>query len=243
MKQEKNFKISLVIPAHNEEKYIGDCLEYALKNSNDKFFEIIVVDNASTDKTSQIAESFPGVRVVHEKNKGLTYARQKGFLEAKGDILAYIDADTRMPKNYYEKIIKEFNKNPNLVCFSGPHEYHDIHKGHQILVKIFWRVFALPMYLLVGYMTNGANFAILKDVLEKMNGFDTSIIFYGEDTDIARRAHRYGKVKFSTRFGIPTSGRRLKDHGVLKSFWVYATNFISEVAFKKPLTREYKDVR
>ncbi len=243
MKQEKDFKISLIISAHNEEKYIGDCLEYALKSSNGRFFEIIVVNNASNDKTAEIAKKFLGVKVVDEPKKGLTYARQRGFLEAKGDILAYIDADTRMPKGYYERVIKEFNKNPHLVCFSGPHEFHDIHKSNQILVKIFWRVIAFPMYKFVGYMTNGANFAIRKDTLEKMNGFDTSIIFYGEDTDIARRAHKHGKVKFSTSFGMPTSGRRLKDHGVLKSFWIYALNFASEVALKKPLTREYIDVR
>ena len=98
MQAKNDFKISLIIPAHNEEKYIADCLEHVIKNSNGKFFEIIVVNNVSSDKTEEIALKFPGVRVVHEHNKGLTHARQRGYIEAKGDILAYIDADTRMPK-------------------------------------------------------------------------------------------------------------------------------------------------
>jgi hypothetical protein len=241
--QQKDFKISLVIPAYNEEKYIDNCLKSAIKNSNGKFYEIIVVNNASTDKTAEIVAKYPEVKIVYENNKGLTFARQRGFLEAKGDILAYIDADTMMSSGHYEKIIKEFNKNEKLVCFSGPHEYYDIKRFHQFLNKIFWIILALPVYKVVGYMTIGVNFAIKKEVLEKMKGFDTSISFYGEDTDIARRAHEYGKVKFSINFGIPTSGRRISDHGILKSLVVYVSNFVSEVVLKKPVTKEYKDVR
>jgi glycosyltransferase involved in cell wall biosynthesis len=240
---QKDFKISLVIPAYNEEKYIGYCLEYATKHHNGDFFEIIVIDNASTDRTGEIAKSYKGVRVVREEKKGLTHARQRGFLEAKGDILAYVDADTRIKKNHLEKIIKAFSKNPKLVCFSGPHEYYDIKKSHQILTKVFWRIFAYPTYLIVGYMTNGASFAIRKNILDKMDGFDTSISFYGEDTNIARRASKHGKVKFSLNFGIPTSGRRLNDHGILKTVIIYMINFISEVALHKPVTSIYKDVR
>ena len=234
---QRNYRISLVIPAHNEEKYIGACLEHAIKNSDGKFLEIIVVDNASTDRTQEIAKSFPGVKVVYEKNKSLTYARQRGFIEASGDILAYIDADTRMPKGHYEKIVAEFNADPDLVSYSGPHEYYDIEKSKQVLTKLFWKIMAYPTYILVGYMTIGVNFAIKKDALIRMNGFDTSISFYGEDTDIARRAHEHGKVKFSTKFGMPTSGRRLSDHGIFKSFIIYISNFIFEVTLKRPMTK------
>ncbi len=240
---DKDPKISLIIPAYNEEKCIGDCLSHAIKNSNGRFFEIIVVDNVSNDKTAEIARSFPGVKVVREDNKGLTYARQRGFLEAKGDILSYVDADTQMPKDHYDNIIREFGKNPNLVCYSGPHEYYDIPKFQQFLTKVFWKIIAYPSYLIVGYMTIGVNFAIRRDILEKMNGFDTSITFYGEDTNIARRAHKHGKVKFSTKFGMPTSGRRLSHHGVPKATLIYVLNFISEVVARKPLTREYVDIR
>ena len=243
MNKKSDLKISLIIPAHNEEKYLGSCLEHALKNSAGTFFEIIVVNNASTDKTSEIALSFPGVKVVYEKNKGLTHARQRGYLEAKGDILAYVDADTRIPKGYFEKLVKEFEKNENLACFSGPHEYYDIKRSHQILTKIFWKTIAYPVYVIVGYMTIGVNFAIKKEVLDKMGGFDTTITFYGEDTNIARRAHKHGKVKFSTNFGMPTSGRRLSHHGVTKATLIYISNYFSEVVLHKPVTMKYKDIR
>ena len=102
---------------------------------------------------------------------------------------------------------------------------------------------AFPAYVAVGYMAIGVNFAIKKDTLEKMGGFDTSITFYGEDTNIARRAHKHGKVKFSTSFGMPTSGRRLSHYGIIKTSFIYMTNFLSEIVFQKPATIQYKDIR
>ncbi|MDB5194466.1 MAG: putative glycosyltransferase, partial [Parcubacteria group bacterium] len=94
----QDLKISLIVPAYNEEKSIELCLEHAISNSNGDLYEILVIDNASTDKTALIAASIRGVRVVREEKKGLTRARQRGYIEAKGNILAFIDADTEMPK-------------------------------------------------------------------------------------------------------------------------------------------------
>lgn len=238
-----NLKISLIIPAYNEEKYIDDCLSCAINNSAGQFYEIIVVNNKSTDNTSEIVKKYPEVKLVYENNKGLTFARQRGYLESTGEILAYIDADTKIKRGHYERIVNEFSKNEKLACISGPHEYYDINKFYQFISKIFWLVIAYPTYKIVGYMVIGVNFAIKRSVLEKMNGFDTSISFYGEDTDIARRASLYGKVKFSPNFGIPTSGRRIIDHGFLHLSFIYIFNFVSEVLIHKPITQNYKDIR
>ncbi len=235
--------ISLVIPAYNEEKYIGACLSHALQSSGGKFFEIIVIDNASTDETRAVAEKFPHVRVVREEKKGLTQARQRGFEEARGDLIAYIDADTAMPHGWYETAREEFVRHPRLACLSGPYIYFDIPPFQQFLVKCYWYILAMPIYVLVGYMTVGGNFVIRKSVLEQMHGFDTSIAFYGEDTNIARRAHAFGKVKFMPSFVMATSGRRLAGQGALSTALVYMANFLSEVLFHKPVNKEYQDIR
>lgn len=243
MKNNKpNLNISLIICAYNEEKYIGDCLDYAIKNSKGKFLEIIVIDNASTDGTKSVALSRPGVRVIREDRKGLVRARERGYKEAKGDILAYIDADTRMPEGWIDCVINEFENSRN-VCVSGPYIYYDISKFRQFLVKIYWYILAVPMYWMVGYMAVGGNFVIRKDTLDKMNGFDTSIEFYGEDTDIARRASKFGKVKFIASHYIYSSGRRLTNQGLLTMFKEYGQNFLSEVILHRPITHEYKDFR
>src|SRR3989344_5411401 len=103
-------KISVVIPAHNESKYIGRCLKSVFKYGHKYLYEIIVVDNASTDDTAVVALSFPGVRVVREEKKGITCARQKGLETATGDIIAYIDADTEISQNWFETIAAEVSK-------------------------------------------------------------------------------------------------------------------------------------
>lgn len=234
-------KVSLVIPAYNEEKYIGECLRTALKHAPG-LYEIIVVNNASTDRTVEVVRSFSGVKVVGEPTKGLTSARQRGFMEATGEILVYVDADTRIPQGWFEQILREFGKNQHLACLSGPYVYYDQSKIQQFFVRIYW-VLAMPLYTMIGYMVVGGNFAIRASVLEKMNGFDTTIAFYGEDTNIARRASNFGKVLFSLTFVMYTSARRLSSRGFWYVGYIYIINFVSEAIFRKQLTREYEDIR
>ncbi|MDB5194048.1 MAG: dolichyl-phosphate beta-D-mannosyltransferase, partial [Parcubacteria group bacterium] len=142
-----------------------------------------------------------------------------------------------------EKVRTEFQKAPHVVCLSGPYIYHDLPRARQFFVKLYWLFLGMPTYFLVGYMVVGGNFAIRRNTLEKMNGFDTSIEFYGEDTNIARRASKFGKVKFSLALTMPTSGRRLSEQGFLKTGYIYVANFISEVLLKKPAHRDYTDIR
>ncbi len=243
MKTSNGVKISLIIPAYNEENYIGECLASVQKYAND-LFEVIVVDNVCTDRTAEIAESFPFVRVVKQPNKGLLWARQKGFEEAKGDLLAYIDADCRLSPNWLPEVLKEFEKNEKLISLSGPYRYYDLSPFYNFFANISWWLSAPITYRIVGYMVLGGNFVVKKEVVEKIGGFNTTeVAFYGEDTDLARRIAPYGKVKFKMNFFIRTSGRRLLHEGLFKAFWTYGLNFLWEVMFKKPLTKTYADVR
>lgn len=239
--------ISLIICAHNEELWLKACLTHALQNKIPELFEIIVIDNASTDKTAEIALSFAGsfpfVRVVREEQKGLTKARARGLKEASGDILAYIDADTHMPFGWLQKIKNAFADNPKLVGLSGPYQYYDLAYWSQFLNTLYWIFFAYPTYFFTGYMLVGGNFAAKREALLEMGGFDTSINFYGEDTNIARRLAKIGKVKFTLSLPMPTSGRRLKSEGLFKMGFTYVMNFLSEVFRKKPFTKDYKDIR
>ena len=93
MEKPKKPVISVIIPAHNEEKYIGQAIESIKGQDFSLPYEIIVVDNASEDKTSEIAERL-SVKVVRESKLGLTWARERGYKESQGEILAYLDADS-----------------------------------------------------------------------------------------------------------------------------------------------------
>ncbi|MEK7575254.1 MAG: glycosyltransferase [Patescibacteria group bacterium] len=236
-------KISIIIPAYNEAKYLGSCIESILRNNTQLLHEIIVVDNGSVDDTAKIVQSFSGVNLVIEKEKGVTKARAAGFAASSGDIIAYIDADTKMPPGWLAKVSEEFSKDNLLVALSGPYVYHDVTPLQNFLVFVYWIFLAFPSYFFLRYMAVGGNLAVRRDALEKVGGFDKNISFYGDDTDIARRLHKIGKVKFKLSFIMYTSGRRLKGQGVLKTGMLYAINFLSEVFLHRPITKDYIDIR
>ena len=89
----KELTLSLIVPVYNEETYLDACLS-AIANQTIPPDEVIVVDNGSTDKTRQIAKQYRFIKIVQESRKGVLYARNKGFVLARGDIIARIDAVT-----------------------------------------------------------------------------------------------------------------------------------------------------
>jgi glycosyltransferase involved in cell wall biosynthesis len=245
-RQEKKMKLSFVIPAWNEEKYIGQCLESIIrevkKTSHD--VEIIAVNNASVDKTREIILSYPEVKLVDEPKKGLPQARQAGFMASSGDLIANMDSDSILPPLWIEKVFQEFYQNENLVALSGPYIYYDLSGLANIGVKLFY-VLGIISHFFAHYVfrkgaaIQGGNFVLKRTALEKIGGFDVSIKFYGEDTDIARRIQKVGKVKFTFGFLMYTSGRRLKKEGVLTMAIKYAINYLWVILFKKPFTQKY----
>lgn len=243
-------KLSFVIPAYNEEGLIGKCLESILKQAAERpgEIEIIVVNNASTDRTREIAASFPGVRVVDEPKKGIVNARHAGFLASSGDLIANVDADTMLTSDWIEKVFKEFSKNQKLVALSGPYIYYDLSKTHNFFIKIYYYIgysshVVNHLILHIGAMLQGGNFILKRSALEKIGGFDTSIVFYGEDTDIAKRIQKVGRVKFTFNLPMYTSGRRLKKEGMLIMASRYGINYFWTIFFKKPFTKTYFDIR
>lgn len=235
-------RLSLIIPAHNEEHYLADCLRSIVAQSRDRLHEIIVVDNASTDGTAKVASTFPDVRVVREAQKGLTHARQRGLEACTGELVGYMDADTRMPEGWIEKVFEAF-ENPDVVAFSGPARYWDGTTWQRFQLSLSWWLTAPLMYRAVGYMVYGAHFVARKEALLKIGGFDRTIAFYGEDTNIARRLSTQGKVLFRMDFYILSSARRFIHEGLWRTNLRYSMNFLWPALFGKPWTKNYNDVR
>jgi cellulose synthase/poly-beta-1,6-N-acetylglucosamine synthase-like glycosyltransferase len=243
--------ISFVIPAYNEERTIGRCLHSVLRESRrcGHDVEVIVVDNACTDCTAAIASSYPGVRVVREPRKGLLFARQAGFLASRGDLLACVDADTILTRGWIAHALRAFRRNPRLAALTGPYFYYDLSSVTQLFV-ILWYICSA---LLFGYiaqhlvrrsaMLQGGNYVVRRTALERIGGYDTSISFYGEDTDLANRIVTTGVVRFTFRFRLLASGRRLKKEGVIATGSRYAINGFSMFVHGRPATHRYTDIR
>lgn len=238
----ETLSISLIIPAYNEEAYLGKCLDAVEKHARGKACEIIVVDNHSTDGTREVAQRYPDVVYLFEQRKGITKARQCGYQHSRGGILAFIDADTIMPAGWIGQVEKQFLKDARLACLSGPYRFYDL-PWLQRSIASGWFIAARLLSFAFGYPVIGGNFAIRRSTLDAMGGFDLSIEFYGEDADIARRARKFGRVRFMSRLVMPTSGRRLKGEGYTKMACIYLVNFLSIAFAGKPVTRGYKDIR
>lgn len=235
---------SIVIPAHNEEAYIGDCIQSILNASvpPDYSIEIIVVDNDSSDQTVARATQFPHVHIVHELRRGTNFARQAGTARAHGLLIAFIDADNRIPTAWIDTVVTLFDANPTLVLASGPYRFYDASLLHQYISAIYWRI-AAALARVTGVMAVGGNMVIKKHALDSIGGFDTSITFYGDDTDIARRLRHTGSVLFRTNLWLFSSARRLKKHGLLISGFLYVINYFSELIFHRPATKTHENIR
>jgi glycosyltransferase involved in cell wall biosynthesis len=243
-------KLSFVIPAYNEAANIGRCLDAVFREVQrvHEETEVIVVDNASTDDTGEIVGRYPGAILVREPRKGITFARQAGLAASRGDLIANVDADTMLPPGWLATVYEEFAKDTRLVCLSGPFIYCDAPRWVQVGTRLFYAA-AFGSYLVTrfifrsGSMAQGGNFVCRRSALEAIGGFDTTIDFYGEDTDVARRLSRVGRVKFTFRLPIYASGRRLTAEGVIATGARYALNYGWVLLFGRPFTRVSTDVR
>ncbi|MGC9031524.1 MAG: glycosyltransferase [Minisyncoccia bacterium] len=238
--KQKNPFISVVIPALNEEKFLPLALE-SLKKQDYKNFEIIVVDNGSTDNTTKIALSF-GARVIKELKKGAGAARQKGFLNAKGDIIATTDADTVLPPNWLSEIVKKFQEDENVSAFGGLWNLYSGTWFSKWAVKNFiFFVWKLDKKLLGGWSLPGCNMAVRKEDFLRIGGFNTNIKL-GEDADLSQRLKSIGKVVLDPNFRVQTSGRRFKD-GLFFALLTYAPNGLYRMIFKKHKFQKLPEIR
>ena len=244
-------KLAFVIPAYNEEALIGKCLESVVREieRSGADAQIIVVNNASTDRTGEIARSFPSVRVVDEPKKGLVNARDAGFAASEGaELVANIDSDTIVPPGWLDTVFKEFTKDSSLVCLSGPYVYYDMGSWNRLLVNAFYwltyLIYVVNRFVLrVGSVVQGGNFVFKRAAWASVGGYDRSIQFFGEDTDVAVRLSKVGAVKWTFALKMMTSGRRLEKEGVFKTAGTYTLNFFWVTFRGKPATKDYTDIR
>ena len=243
-------RLSFVVPAYNEEAYLAACLESILRETREcgVATEVVVVNNSSTDETHAVASRYAGVRVVNELRKGLTHARQAGFEVCTGELIANVDADSRLPPGWVAMVLAEFEARPAMLALSGPLVYYDLSGVQGVLVQVFygiaWVTYCVNRWVLrVGSMVQGGNFVVARHGLERIGGFNLAISFYGEDTDIARRLNEYGEVRFTFRLKMLSSPRRLKKEGILTSAGRYALNYLWTTFRHCPYTSEHVDVR
>ena len=199
--------VSVLVCTFNRAQLLINCLQSLDKQSiNKKRYEVIVVDNNSTDDTKNVVKRFArnrsNIKLVTEKKQGLSYTRNRGWKEAKGRYVAYIDDDAIAQTDWIKQIVYFLKSYPSVHVFGGPYSrfftstpptwfpenYGTLHLGNETKIlnqKDEW--------------LSGSNINFNKSILEKYGGFVTNLgmkgdkILYGEETELLVRLKKDGE--------------------------------------------------
>ncbi len=211
-------RVSVVIPVYNEADRIAACLD-AIATQTVKPYEVIVVDNNSTDATKAIAARYPFVRVLTAKRQGVIHARNRGFNAVRGDVIGRIDADTRLSPNWIETLERLFGQT-DIDAVSGAVSYHDMPWRFLSRIDLLMRRRAarrMGEYVFL----QGANMAIRTSAWKSVRNQLCHRGGLHEDYDLAIHLAEAGRrVSFEENLRASISARCLDDSVV--DFWSYA---------------------
>jgi glycosyltransferase involved in cell wall biosynthesis len=231
-------KVSVIIPVLDEGKSIEQCLR-ALKEQSYKDFEIIVVDGGSIDNTVELAKKYTKKVIVARTGPGP--ARNIGAKNSKGKILAFTDADTIVPKNWVERIARDFSDS-RLVAVGGVLRPLKPRWLDMIMFKINSDLWYRFTSLFGFYQLGTPNCAYRRDVFLKAGGFNEEMSMV-EDTELSLRIKNYGKVMIDKNLYVHTSARRFKQEGYLKVLVRYLKAYFNLFRGRKVTLKHFDIIR
>ncbi len=231
-------KLSIVIPAYNEEQRLPETLGRITKALSVAALpsEIIVVDNDSQDGTRRVAEAF-GAHVILEKEHNIAKVRNTGAKNSTGDVLIFIDADTLVPETLFQKITAAME---DEKCFGGAVavEYENFRRKWMRIYLAGWKFWGKFFN-----MAQGAAQFCRKSVFETLEGYDRTI-FMGEDIEFYWRLAKYAKggegyLHFIEHPTVKTSARRFDKMSLWKTFLLTHPVFIRLTWRKKSYWKDW----
>jgi glycosyltransferase involved in cell wall biosynthesis len=209
-------KLSFVIPAWNEEVLIGDTIASIQQSAKQFEYEIIVADDASDDRTSEIAKKL-GARVVSCNNRQIGPTRNDGAAVATGDILIFVDADTLVSEEVVRQTVEAIENGAvaggSFPAFEG---------NTPLLAKVLTATLRILFRVL--RVAAGAYMFCTLESFKKTGGFDPKF-FAAEEVHLSNKLHKFGKYK-TIKSRVVTSGRKFRTHS---SFEIMTTLFLVSI--------------
>lgn len=254
----RKLNVSIVIPAYNEEGQLALCLD-AIARQTVKPFEVIVVDNNSTDNTVAIAKKYPFVTVLRERRQGVVHARNAGFNAARGDIIGRIDAETVMRPDWVERVQRIFMRS-DVDAVSGSIGFTDVpFERFFARVELFCRRYLARNLSRLGELfLYGGNMALRREVWQDIRGKLCDNREFHEDQDLAAHfAYTPYKLTFDEKLRVRVSARRVDSppksyysyvmansrtyaaHGLRGRFYMYPIE-VAVIIFYLPLRLLYR---
>jgi len=180
-------KVSIIVGVRDMEATVGQCIESLLKCDYENK-EIIVVDDGSKDSTSKVVSAY-SVKLIRTPPLGISNARNVGFKESSGQIIAYTDADCLVSEDWLRKLVRHFEVGD--VGLVGGRT--DFEAGRDIAslcrrVEFKLRYSKVPRFT---FSAMGPNCAFRREVLERVGGFNPSW-FHGEDAEVSYKVYELG---------------------------------------------------
>ncbi len=198
IKDISDLKISVVMPAFNEEKRIADTLKTVLNQDFKGEYEVVVCDNNSSDKTSQVAEKF-NVKVVKELKKGSRFAYDRAIKESSGDLILITNADVILPINWISRILEEY-RDSEIVGVGTRVDFYDCPTWVKKIFNFMWNINPKKAMW-------GTSMSVRREYFDKIGGFDNGVNT-NEDAIFSLLLEKHGKVKFIEDVVVLMDGRR-----------------------------------
>lgn len=203
--------ISVVIPLYNKAPYIERAVRSVL-NQTFQAFEIVVVNDGSSDDGTEIVRRMndPRIRIIDQDNAGVSAARNRGVAEAKGELIAFLDADDLWKPDHLESAVSLLQKYPKIKWYGSPAQLRSptgkiIKRRRSKAISVCFRdKQPIRNYFDVaglGFLVNTDTMVIRRSVFDEIGGFDTNLVT-GEDLDLwFRVALKYPSICYSKEPG------------------------------------------
>jgi len=234
--QTKTPRISVVIPTFQEGRYLAKVLSRVAEMKPP--IEIVVVDSGSQDNTVEVAKQFTD-KIYPIRERGISKAKNHGAQQASGEILVFLDADVKPPKDFAGKVLVAFSDATvvGATC-------HIVPEHPTLSEKVFFQFYNLLIQICSRFKphSRGEFLAVTKKGFLAVGGFDETMPCL-EDHELAHRLSKLGKFVFIKDLVVYESLRRFRKLGFFKVVGTWITDYVSFMLRGKPISKVWSPVR